>query len=139
MNLLTLLESSSATPGFITHVRSFLEDGRSNPGVVFASGAPPVKVRRTLTRLLEMYPCSDIERVEITASSGCEYFRGDLLVHSAQSSEPRHVRFYWDCRWRAEQEGWVDYFGFPDQIRAAREYDHDCFRSWEEMEAEVAS
>ena len=44
----------------------------------------------------------------------------------------RRVRFHWDCKWRALQEGWTDYFGFPDQVRAAREFGHDCFRLWEE-------
>jgi hypothetical protein len=25
----------------------------------------------------------------------------------------------------------VDYFGFPDQVRAAQEFDWRCFRRWE--------
>ncbi|HEX8695519.1 MAG TPA: hypothetical protein VF746_24110, partial [Longimicrobium sp.] len=42
------------------------------------------------------------------------------------------VRFVWDCKWKAEQHGWHDYFGFPDQGRAAREFGYDCFRAWVE-------
>lgn len=137
MNLLTLLESSSASPKFVEAVRAFLKDGRSNDGVIFSAGSPPVKVRRTLTRVLEAYPADEIERVEINASSGCEYYRGELVVHRSDVDGPREVHFHWDCRWRAEQEGWTDYFGFPDQIRAAREYDHDCFRDWEERPVEM--
>ena len=45
--------------------------------------------------------------------------------------------FTWCCRWRAEQEGWKDYFGFPDQIRAAREFGWDCFQRWSESAGDV--
>ena len=34
-------------------------------------------------------------------------------------------------RWRAEQQGWVDAFGFPDQIRAADEFGWNCFHRWQ--------
>ena len=53
-------------------------------------------------------------------------------LEQAVRSDPQHrvddcredvrtVRFHWDCKWKAQQEGWSDYFGFPDQMRAARE------------------
>jgi hypothetical protein len=89
-----------------------------------------VKVERTLTKLLVEYPHLDIESIEIRGQSGCEYFRGELTLRT--SAGEQCVTFHWDCRWRAEEKGWQDYFGYPDQIRAARELGWDCFRSWEE-------
>jgi hypothetical protein len=49
------------------------------------------------------------------------------------------VRFYWDCKWKAQEQGWTDYFGFPDQMRAAREFGYDCFRSWNQLQTEPVS
>ena len=131
MSLLTFLQRSRATDPFREAVGRFLRDGRACERVSFTAPSPPVKVERTLTRVLEAYPDLPIERVEIDAVSGCESFRGTATLHAA--GEERRVRFHWDCRWRAELEGWHDYFGFPDQARAAREFGHDCFRTWEEV------
>jgi hypothetical protein len=69
-----------------------------------------------------------VESVAISGRSGCEYFRGELTVHTP--TDELRVEFHWDCRWKASQLGWYDYFGLPDQIRAAQELDHDCFRTW---------
>ena len=55
-----------------------------------------------------------------------------VQLHREMEGE-RQVRFHWDCKWRAQQEGWVDYFGFPDQIRAAREFGWRCFERWEPL------
>ena len=62
-----------------------------------------------------------------------------MRVLSWEARDPHGRRdapgpFHWDCKWRAQQQGWVDYFGFPDQTRAAREFGFDCFRSWVEEE-----
>lgn len=127
--LTNLLERSRATPEFRDRVTAFLADPRPNEGVTFDPYSPPVKVERALTKLLEAHPELEIDRVEIEGRSGCEYYRGEMRVHTAAGVQ--QVRFHWDCRWRAEQEGWTDYFGFPDQTRAAREFGHDCFRLWE--------
>ena len=132
MSLNAFLQRSRATETFRAALGRFLRDGRPNEAVRFHAYSPPVKVERTLTRMLEAYPDLPIERVEIEAVSGCELFRGTLTIVSA--GEQRQVRFHWDCKWRAQQEGWTDYFGFPDQVRAAREFGYDCFRSWEEIE-----
>ena len=128
MILAQLLERSRASAGFRRAVAEFLGDSRPNDGVTFGRFSPPVKVERTLTKLLQEHPELEIERVEIDGTSGCEYYRGRLRVHTADSV--RSVQFHWDCRWRAVQEGWTDYFGFPDQTRAAREFGHDCFKTW---------
>lgn len=130
MRLPEFIQHSRATPAFRDALNAFLRTGAPNERVAFDAYAPPVKVERTLTRLLEAYPELAIERVEIAATSGCEFFSGKLVVHAEGGT--RQVRFHWDCKWRAQQEGWVDYFGFPDQSRAAREFGHDCFREWTE-------
>lgn len=133
MDLSTFLQRSAATEPFRDAVRRFLRDGRACERVSFNHPSPAVKVERTLTKVLEAYPALAVERVEIRAASGCEYFRGTATIHAA--GEVRSVKFDWDCRWRAESQGWRDYFGFPDQARAAREFGWDCFRAWQETEA----
>lgn len=130
LNIIELLEESGATEPFRDAVSRFLRDGQPNDRVSFNSHSPPVKVARTLMKALEEYPRLDIESIDLRASSGCEFFRGTLELRSGEGV--KSVRFHWDCKWRAEQMGWRDYFGFPDQARAAREFGHDCFRSWDE-------
>ncbi|HYJ80425.1 MAG TPA: hypothetical protein VEW03_12510 [Longimicrobiaceae bacterium] len=130
MKILDLLERSGATEPFRHAVAAFVRDGRPAACLVFNRECPPVKVERALAKALEQYPHLPIESIEVRAASGCEFFRGTLEVHTAV--EVRRVRFHWDCKWKAEQFGWHDYFGFPDQGRAAREFGHDCFRAWSE-------
>lgn len=125
-----LLEQSAATDAFRAAVDDFLRSGRGNDRIEIASRAPDVKIARTLTKILEAFPELDIERVTIDGQSGCEFFRGTASIEAAGGGR-QVVRFDWDCRWRAEKQGWKDYFGFPDQARAAREFGYDCFRVWE--------
>jgi hypothetical protein len=135
MKLLELLDDSAATAPFRDAAATFLRDPRPNDRIQFATYSPPVKVLRTLTKLIENYPDLEIERVKVNGQSGCEYFRGEMIVGTPL--EERRIRFTWDCKWKALQLGWTDYFGFPDQTRAAREFDHDCFREWAELEVQV--
>ena len=134
MNSHDFLAASRATQPFRDAAERFLRDGRSNDRVAFDYHCPPVKVERALAMALKEYPHLPIESIEVRGVSGCEYFRGVLVLEAA--SERRHVAFHWDCKWRAEQLGWRDYFGFPDQARAAREFGYDCFRAWEEEKVE---
>ena len=129
MTLFDLLHSSAVTSEFADAIREFASTGRSNERVEFNPGSPPVKVERTLVKMLVSFPDLAIERIRIVGRSGCEYFRGELVVHA--DGEEHLVAFDWDCRWKAQQLGWTDYFGFPDQIRAAREHGYDCFRGWD--------
>lgn len=124
----SLLQTCSATSAFKTAVTSFLS-GEPSDRVKVGSRVPHVKVRRVLTQLLAQEPALEIERVVIRGSSGCSDFVGSLDVET--SSGPAVFDFAWDCRWRAQNEGFVDYFGFPDQSRAAHEFDWQCFRQWE--------
>lgn len=133
MKLSEFLARSSATPVFRDAVAAFQREHFSNDRVTYDGYSPAVKVERTLTMLLRQYPELAIDRVEISGSSGCEFYRGELRVFAGD--EQRRVRFHWDCKWRAMQQGWTDYFGFPDQPRAAREFGYDCFRVWDEVEA----
>ena len=123
-----VLATSNAAENFKRAVRSFCETGAADP-IQVEGFAPRIKVRRVLTQVLASEPELAIERIALRARSGCSDFVGTVQVHTA--SETRVFEFVWDCRWRAEQEGWTDCFGFPDQIRAAREYDWRCFLRWE--------
>ena len=133
MTMRDFLQRSSATAAFRDAVTAFARSGAPNDRVSFDAYSPAVKVERTLTKMLETYPELAIERIEIRGASGCEYFSGKLTIHALEGE--REIRFHWDCKWRAQQAGWVDYFGFPDQIRAAREFGYDCFREWREVGA----
>lgn len=126
-----VLERSNVTPEFRAAVRQFLKDRRDNPRIRFDAGCPNVKVERLLVQALQAYPDLSIDSVAVEARSGCEFFRGDLRIEA--DGDTRQVRFEWNCRWRAEEMGWTDAFGFADQARAAREFGHDCFREWEEI------
>lgn len=123
----SLLAASSAAEQFKKDVVQFHRAGEA--GRIATKGyVPPVKVSRLLKQLLSAEPALPIERVSLLAFSGCSDFVGKVEVHT---SDGRHtIEFVWDCRWRAETEGWVDYFGLPDQIRAAREFDWRCFKTW---------
>lgn len=124
----TVIERSRATPEFKDAVAAFLRGERSDRLRV-ESYAPPVKVQRVLAQLMDAEATLEIENVVIRGRSGCSDFVGSVEVQTATGS---HVYdFTWCCRWRAESEGYVDYFGFPDQGRAAREFEWRCFRQWE--------
>ena len=73
-------QRSRASVAFREAVGEFLRTGRPNEHLVFDRHAPPVKVDRTLTKLLAEHPELEIERVEIEGASGCEYYRGELRV-----------------------------------------------------------
>ena len=67
--------------------------------------------------------------LRIDGRSGCSDFVGTVTVEGG--GDARLIEFAWDCRWRAEQQGWVDAYGFPDQIRAADEFGWNCFHRWQ--------
>jgi len=128
----SLVHTSRATNDFKTDLMSFLS-GAPADRVKVESYVPRVKVRRVLAQLLSVEPSLEIEQVVIRGSSGCSDFVGSVAV---QTSSGAHVfDFTWCCRWRAESEGYVDYFGFPDQMRAAQEFDWRCFQRWERRDS----
>jgi len=128
----TLVHSSLATSEFKADVLSFIA-GHPTERVKVESYVPRVKVRRLLAHLLHIEPALEIEKVVVRGSSGCSDFVGSVDVHTTGG---RHsFEFVWDCRWKAESEGYVDFFGFPDQMRAAMEFDWRCFQRWERRSA----
>jgi hypothetical protein len=128
-----LLARSRAADTFKNAVRSYCATGGAD-GIQVEGYAPQIKVRRLLAQMLSTEPHLPIEGISLRGRSGCSDFVGTVRVHTG--SETRVYEFVWDCRWRAEQEGWTDCFGYPDQIRAAREYDWRCFVRWEPVRVE---
>jgi hypothetical protein len=124
----TVVHESRATNRFKSDLASYLAGGRATR-VKVQSFVPRVKVRRLLAQLLSAEAALEIEKVVIRGVSGCSDFVGTVDVET--TSDTHAFDFVWCCRWRAEQEGYVDYFGFPDQVRAAQEFDWQCFQSWE--------
>jgi len=129
----TLVHRSSATSDFKSDILSFLS-GVPSARVKVESYVPRVKVRRVLTQLLSVEPTLEIEQVVIRGSAGCSDFIGSMDVQTASGALV--FDFTWCCRWRAENEGYRDYFGFPDQTRAAQEFDWRCFQRWERRKAD---
>jgi hypothetical protein len=128
IDLEQILAASNAAETFKKAVISYCHNG--DAALIRVDGfAPPVKVRRLITHMLETEPHLPVERIAVRGRSGCSDFVGTVQVHTESGTEV--FEFAWDCRWRAEQEGWTDCFGFPDQIRAAREYDWRCFERWQ--------
>lgn len=130
-----ILARSRAADEFKAAVRSFCEHGAAEH-IRVDGQLPAVKIRRVLAQMLEAEPHLPVERVSVRGRSGCSDFTGQLFVSAAGTM---HVfDFVWDCRWRAEQEGWTDYFGFPDQARAAHEFDWRCFQQWHAVRVPAA-
>jgi len=131
-----LLARSQAADPFKRAVRSYCATGGADR--IHVEGvAPEIKVRRLLAQMLSTEPHLPIEFISLRGRSGCSDFVGTVRIHT--ESETRVYEFVWDCRWRAQQEGWTDCFGYPDQIRAAREYDWQCFVRWESVRVERRS
>ncbi len=131
MHLTDILDESAATFEFKIAVLS-VREGVRTPLVTSARPVPHVKIVRLLTHLLETERDLAITSVRIHANSGCSDLTGAIDV--ACSHGGRRFEFAWDCAWRAEEMGWTDCFGFPDQMRAAREYDWRCFKSWQAVD-----
>lgn len=127
-----ILSKSQAADAFKKAVRSYCASGGAEH-IRVEGFAPMIKVKRLLAHMLTAEPHLEIERISLRARSGCSDFIGTVQVHTTDKTHS--YEFIWDCRWRAEQQGWKDCFGFPDQIRAAREYDWRCFERWESVSA----
>jgi hypothetical protein len=123
-----LLDASRASDEFKAAVRG-LADGHRQDRIAFNAGSPPVKVLRFVMKLIELHPDECFETVSVNADSSCNGYAGSA---TAQPGDLR-FEFDWDCAWRAEQEGWKDAFGDPDQIRAARTLGYQCFRRFEKV------
>lgn len=127
-----ILARSAASEGFKADLRALARAHRveRTAHIVPVRSTPAVKAFRVLTHLVEQHPDLAIDQVTIDGLSGCSDFVGSVTVEAADVTH--EYDFAWCCRWRAEQEGWVDHFGFPDQMRAAREFGWRCIERWEE-------
>lgn len=127
-----ILSRSSASARFKADLASY--SAYAEPATItLTRNVPRIKVIRLVNHLLNAHPEWAIERLHIDARSGCSDFVGTVTVEGA--GESRSFEFAWDCRWRAEQQGWLDAYGFPDQIRAADEFGWNCFERWQEKRA----
>ena len=131
MNFQQIVAASSATDDFKHDVVAFAATGHAER-IIVTRRVPRVKVLRVLAQVLSSEPELVASAVRVDAFSGCCDFVGVIDVESPEGV--RRFEFTWDCAWRAAQEGWVDYFGFPDQVRAAREFGWRCFRTWQEVD-----
>ncbi len=121
-----LLEASKATEPFKEAVRALATQQpqsliQSNPG------SPAVKVLRFVMKALEECPELALERVEIHGESGCSSYRGSATAWPG----PVKFSFDWDCHDEARKLGWQDPYGYPDQARAARALNYQCFQRFE--------
>lgn len=123
-----ILNGSAASDAFKDAVQE-LKQGKRPALIMFNPGAPPVKVLRAISKLLEAEPALAVESVNIQASSGCSDFVGTLDVNGGETK----FDFTWDCSWRAKQEKFTDGFGYPDQIRASRQFGYQCFKKFERV------
>jgi hypothetical protein len=126
--LADLIAASAATPQFKDAVQA-LAAGRPQRVIDYNPGSPPVKVLRLVAKLLEAYPEYAFERLEVLGESSCSGFWGRAIAEPG----PAEFQYEWDCAWRAEERGWFDSFGDPDQIRAARTLGYQCFRRLERV------
>jgi len=124
-----LLAGSAASEDFKSAVREFAQHQKKSGAIHFAAGNPPVKVLRAIMGLLEAEPGSALQSVEVTAVSGCSDYRGNVIVNNGEA----RYAFVWDCAWKAREMGWNDYFGEPDQIKAARTFGYRCFESYQRV------
>ena len=131
-----LLAVSCATPAFRTDLEAFAN--RQPAERITMSGMNPrVKVLRTIAQLLSAEPLLHIDRVRLQAASGCADYTGTMQVTDDVGGT--HIfDFAWNCEWKARALGYVDGFGFPDQIRAAEEFGWQCFERWTRVGAAEA-
>lgn len=124
-----LVAQSAASEAFRTAALDFASRSIPNERIAFNRTLPPVKVLRAISYLLDQEKALPIDRVELEGYSGCSTLVGKLAVTTTDGSV-HTFDFTWDCKWRAELQGWTDMFGFADQSRAAREYGYQCMKSW---------
>jgi hypothetical protein len=127
MDLDACLAASRATAAFAADLRAYANH-REAARITVVRAAPRVKVIRVVTKLLHAEPVLTIEGVRVDGISGCADYRGTVTALTPEGE--RAFAFVWDCSWRAGIEGWLDRHGLPDQTRAAREFDWQCFAEW---------
>jgi hypothetical protein len=123
-----LLATSRATAAFRSDLESYIARQPADR-ISAAPHNPRVKVLRAIAQLLHAEPQLAVDSVRVTGVSGCAEYSGTLSARDAQNVA-YDFAFEWNCEWKARQLGWFDGFGFPDQIRAAQEFEWRCFSHW---------
>ncbi len=125
--LLELLRGSRAVDVFKQAVLKFARGGEDSDLIRYSPGAPRIKIIRVLMKLLESCPDEEIADVDIEGVSTCSAFCGKLTFGPAG----KKLVFEWDCRWKAEETGFVTWYGAPDQSKAAELFGYQCFRQFQ--------
>ena len=123
-----LLAASQATEAFRADLEAYAAR-RHADRISTGGNSPRVKVMRAIAQLLHAEPALMVDRVQVRGVSGCADFVGVMEVTDT-AGEVQTFDFEWNCEWKARQLGYVDGFGFPDQIRAADEFGWQCFERW---------
>lgn len=127
----TLLENSSATPEFKAAVSGMKNSGQADGKLISLIGHPPaVKVLRTIQQLLDQFSDWQVSSIRLAGQSGCSNFNGELLV-TFENGETKRVDFIWDCAWKAQEVGYKNFWGDPDQQKAAQEFGYQCFQKFD--------
>jgi hypothetical protein len=135
--LVPALAASSASDAFRTDVAAYA-NRLPSPRLTSSPQCPRVKVLRAIRQLLHAEPTLVVDAAHVQAVSGCADFVGTLEV-TDDAGDRHDFAFEWNCEWKARQLGYVDGFGFPDQIRAAQEFDWQCFARWERVATPVTA
>lgn len=125
----TILEASRAEEDFKQAVLNF-ENGENPHLISYSPGSPRIKVMRVLLQLLETFPEQAISQVNIEGQSSCSSYSGRLTF----GPDNTEIYFNWDCSWRAKQEGFVTWYGAPDQTKAAQKFGFRCFETFKVVE-----
>ena len=125
-----LVDTSAADDDFKADVRAYAANAPATR-IVVEHLAPRVKPLRVIAQLLHAEPALRVTGVRIDAWSGCSDYQGTIVAVTDDGE--RTWEFTWDCRWRAEREELLTPWGYPDQVRAAREWGWNCFERWEEL------
>lgn len=131
-DLTPLLAASRATAAFRDDLEAFAA-GATEDRIEAPTHNPRVKVLRVVAQLLAAEPELAVDQVRIRAASGCADYVGRMDVQDA-TGRTHTFEFVWNCEWKARQMGYVDAFGLPDQIRAAREFGWRCFERWSRVD-----
>ncbi len=123
-----LLDNSRVTAAFRSDLEAYASR-RPSERITASARCPRVKVLRVIAQMLSAEPTLTVDGVHIEAISGCADFVGHVTATDADGRE-HEFDFDWNCEWKAIQLGYVDAFGFADQIRAAEEFGWECFARW---------
>jgi hypothetical protein len=128
--LLPLLQASRATDAFTADVAQYAARDGEAARIEVTGRCPRVKVLRTIAQLAHAEPALAVDHIRVHGESGCADFVGTVSAVDVEG-ETHTFAFEWNCETKARDVGYTDFFGLPDQIRAAREFGWKCFQQWE--------